>query len=203
MTLRLLHLHLTGHRTIPALVLLLCAALALRGAETRTGATSGIFAVLIVLLLTAAAAALIGAATHNPIGELERTAAAPLPALRLAHLTPLIALACLLYGLVALTGSVAGGGAVLERNLIGLTGLALLAAAVVGAQLSWIAPLSYVIICAGALDRQEYSIWEWLTLPPRADATLTASALLAAGLAAATLRGTRTPYASSWAVSHA
>jgi hypothetical protein len=49
------------------------------------------------------------------------------------------------------------------------------------------------VICGGALDRQEFSIWTWLTLPPRTDATLTALALLTAGLTAATLRGTREP----------
>lgn len=190
MTYRLLRLHLTSHKTIPTLVLLLCTAGVLRAAARWTA--SGLFAAVIVLMLTAAAAALLGAATHNPLGELERAAAARLPVLRLAHLTPLIAVACLAYGLAALTGSVTGGGAVLERNLIGLIGLALLTATVVGAQLSWITPLGYVIICASALDLHEYSIWEWLTLPPRTDATVAAATLLAAGLVAATLRGTRT-----------
>jgi hypothetical protein len=193
MTLRLIKLHLTGHRTVHSLGLLVLAAAVLRALRPWTGTRSGIFAALLLLLSATAAATVIAVSTRNPLGELERTAAARLPLLRLLHLAPLTATACAAYQLAALTGQISGGTAVLQRNLLGLTGIGLLTAVALGAQSSWITPLGYVVICGGALDRQEFSIWTWLTLPPRTDATLTALALLTAGLTAATLRGTREP----------
>ena len=193
MTLRLIRLHLIGHRTGQTVGLLLLAAVVLRAVKPWTGTGAGMFGVLILLLLAAAAAVVIAVSTRNPLGELERTAATHLPSLRLLHLMPLITAACAAYELAALTGQVSGGSAVLQRNLLGLTGISLLAAVTLGAQSSWIPPLGYVVICGGALDRQEYSIWTWLTLPPRTDATLAALALLAAGLLSATLHGVRRP----------
>jgi hypothetical protein len=193
MTLRLIRLHLAGHRTIQAAVLLLLSAAVLLGLSPWIGTGSGIFGALTLLLLAAAPATVIAAGTHSPLGELERTAAVRLPLLRLFHLIPLIATACAAYQLAALAVQVSGGSMVLQRNLLGLTGICLLTAVALGAQSSWITALGYVVICGGALDRQEYSTWTWLTLPPRTDATIAALTLLTAGLTIAILHGVRKP----------
>ncbi len=108
------------------------------------------------------AACLIGAGAGSPFGEPERTAALPLPALRLGHLAGLLLLAaaCLL-GANALfpwvdsplarprawmATDAVGVTLALLRNLIGLTGLALLTSRVLGAGLAWVAPLGYGLL---------------------------------------------------------
>jgi hypothetical protein len=92
----------------------------------------------------------------------------------------------------AWTASYATSAPVLVRNLAGLTGIALLTAAVLGAHLAWTVPLGYVMYCGAELDAQAYRLWTWPILPAgnHAAAAL-AVGLLAAGIAAAAITGDR------------
>jgi len=186
---RLVRLHLDSRRIRWALSLLAAIAVVLRASHPWTK-EAGLFPEL--LLLTAAAAAVIAAGTHSPSGEAEHTASSPLPALRLTHLLILSAAASAVFALAAITATYGQGTAAILRNLAGLAGIALLTAALLGANLSWTLPLGYVMVCGAELDQHVTSIWTWPILPA-SDHTATAIslALLAVGLAAVTLTGAR------------
>jgi hypothetical protein len=188
---RLVRLHLDSRRTRGALVSLAGIALVLRaGAPVATDA--GLFSQLTLMLITVAAAAVIAASTDSPFGEGERAAGSPLPALRLIHLAVLTATATATVAIAGSTGSYGVGTAAIVRNLAGLTGVALLAAALVGAHLAWTAPLGYVMFCGGELDLQVSNLWTWPTRPAGDHAaTAVAVALLIAGIAVVAVKGAR------------
>jgi hypothetical protein len=128
-------------------------------------------------------ACLVGAAAASPFGEPERTAALPLPALRLGHLVGLVllAVACLFLANAAFTWfeppveelskwmatSELEVAQVLGRNLLVFTGVALLGARLLGAGLAWIGPLGYgmlslvVLMLARANDAGELVLPAW------------------------------------------
>ena len=103
------------------------------------------------LLIETAAAAAIGVVTRSPFGEPERGTGRWLPVLRLGAAVALTAAA---FGALA-AGSAAAhldyGYLGLLRDLAGMTGIALLAAAVVGGSLCWIGPLGYWMLAAYAI----------------------------------------------------
>ena len=159
-------------------------------------------------------ACLIGACAGSPFGEPERTAALPLPTLRLGHLVGLIVMAigCLLVANAAFpwfeppveeitwwratnAGEVAQA---LGRNVLVFTGIALLGARLLGAGLAWVGPLGYgmlslvVLMLAREDDAGELLVPAWaLPVLPGADgsAMLAAAGLLLAGLAAVARSG--------------
>jgi hypothetical protein len=167
---------LASRRAYAAAVWIVAAVLAARIAEHWTGRTppADVILPLVTALLPAA---VIAGSTGHPFGELERVAARPLAPLRLVHLGLLVAVA-----LTAVT--VRHPGSAAARDLVGLTGVALLTAAVLGAHLSWTVPLGYAVVCIGAssLGRPGLPVWPLL---PAADpgAAVFAAVLLGLGLA--------------------
>jgi hypothetical protein len=183
---RLLRLHLRSRRTTLAAGLVVAAAALLRLARPWT-LGDGEFAQLLPLVLAVAAAASIAASTRSPFAEQERTTD-PLPRLRLTHALLLLALAAPLMALARLGTDPAAAA----RNVAGLTGLALLAAPLLGATLAWIPPLAYVIYCGGPLDIHHVTLSAWPALPSSSTAAaLIAALLLLAGLAVTYLTGSR------------
>lgn len=187
----LVRLHLRSRQVDRAALALAATALALRASHRWTTGT-GLFPQLVLLLLTTAAATAIAVSTRNPFGETERTASSPLPVLRATHLLVLTGTAVAATSLAGLSTTYAISGSALLRALAGLTGLALLSAALLGAHLAWTAPLGYVLYCGGELDLHISNLWTWPTRPAgdRA-ASLIALALLVAGLITVSLAGAR------------
>jgi hypothetical protein len=189
--LRLVRLHLDSRRTRDAVALLAVIAAALRASQPVTQG-SGLFARLTLMLITAASASVIAGATRNPFGETERAASRPVSLLRLTQLTVVIAAAVAFTAISGWAASYGTSPAAILRNLAGLTGIALITAAVFGAHLSWTVPLGYVMYCGGELDIQAASRWSWPLLPAGDHAaSAIAAGLLAAGVAAVSAAGGR------------
>ena len=87
---------------------------------------------------------------------------------------------------------------VLARNVIGITGIGLLASLVTGGLLAWIPPLGYLGFAEYALNAAWRNPWTWPVRPP-ADrgAWICAAGVFAVGLAAVTFRGARTSLADN------
>jgi hypothetical protein len=201
---RLLRLHLNSRQTSRALTMLAATAVVLRASQPWTRGSgiaglSGLFAQVVLMLITVAAAAIIATATYTPFGEHEHTAASPLPALRLTHLLTLSATATAAFTVAATTATFFIGTTAILRNLAGFTGIALIAAALLGARHAWIAPLGYTLLCGGAIDSQSVSGWTWPALPAGDHtADLIAVVLLVAGITAVALAGARDRHTDPW-----
>ena len=184
-TIGLLRLHAASRRLPGSVALLAAAAIALRVIEPWL-ASGGMFAQLLPILLTVGAASVVAAGTASPFGEVERTACR-LPLIRLILLSSLVVLAA-----VALVLARPADAGVLVRNLVGLTGLALLAARVLGGALAWTAPLAYAVLCGGAIDLGDQSVWTWPTLPIGDDSALIpAMVLFGVGMVIGARQGAR------------
>ena len=157
---RLLWLYLLSRRVPLALLLITATAAVLRAVQPWTEGT-GEAAGLLPLVLTVTAAAVIVTSTASPFGDPER-ATYPLSRLRLTHLLAILLAAATLLGLARLHHDPLGA----IRNLAGFTGLALLTARLVGALLSWITPLAYVIYCGGAIDVHTITLPRGPPCPP-------------------------------------
>jgi hypothetical protein len=172
---------LASRRAYAAAVSIVAAVLAARIAEHWTGRTppADVILPLVTALLPAAVI------TGHPFGELERVAARPLVPLRLVHLGLLVTVA-----LTAVT--VRHPGSTAARDLVGMTGVALLAAAVLGAHLAWTVPLGYAVVCIGAsgLGRPNLLVWPLL---PAADHGAAALVAVLLGLGLAVSCGRRAP----------
>jgi hypothetical protein len=188
---RLIRLYLDSRQTRRALVLIAATAAGLRASEPVTQG-AGVFAQLTLMLLTLGAAAVIAVATHNPFGEAEHTSSSPLAALRLTQLALLVAVATAAVATAGWTATYGVSPAVILRNLAGFTGLALLTAAILGANFAWTVPLAYVMYCGGELDLQAGSQLSWPILPASNHvASASAAGLLIAGITAVTIAGAR------------
>jgi hypothetical protein len=152
--------------------------------------------------IPALAASVIGIGAWSPFGEPERTAAWPLARLRAGHAVVLLAVT---IGVTSLTladwSSLVpdlGLGQVAVRNLVGLTGAALLLGRVVDARLSWLAPFTITAAMAARLlvaapERLwSHPWWAW-TGQDQSDRTswLLALLLAAAGFGAYLRHGPR------------
>jgi len=146
------------------------------------------------LTIETGAAAVIAVTTYGPFGEPERATGRWLPWLRLAAALALTAAA---FGALAAgtTGGVLPGGTTaLLRNLAGLTGTGLLAAAVLGGAFGWAGPMAYLLITLTALSGHPTTPWVWPARPPHdLGAALCACAVFAAGIVAVTVFGARDP----------
>lgn len=185
-----LFLRARGMLMSAVLVLASCGLLALL--EDWAGKTA-IRQVLLMQLVPVLVAALIGVSAWSPFGEPERTAARSLPGLRGAHIGSLLVMS---IGLSIWQVSRWENFApkvdlewVVARNIIGLTGVALVAGRLIDARLSWVAPLvmgvlasSYILSVGGNdLDKMWDPAW-WLWNGQSSDALLSWTIALALGI---------------------
>jgi hypothetical protein len=165
--------------------------------------SGGALAQQVPMIIEAGAAMLVATATHSPFGEAERAAGRWLPYLRLGAALALtgIAIGALQLGATGafLNGPAEPGGVLmLARNVIGITGIGLLAALVTGGLLAWIPPLGYLGLAEYALTEAWRNPWTWPVRPPSdRGAWICAVLVFTAGLAAVTFRGARTSLADN------
>ena len=144
------------------------------------------------LTIETGAAAVIAVTTYGPFGEPERATGRWLPWLRLAAALALTAAAFGALAAGAMGGALPGGTLGLLRDLAGLAGTGLLAAAVLGGAFGWAGPMAYLLITFTALSQGWTTPWIWPARPSHdLGAALCASAVFAAGLALITVRGPR------------
>ena len=134
-------------------------------------------------------------------GAVPAPAAAQGPAwLRLVrlHLVSRRVPAAAAIGLLALgstRGELPGGFAAVARNVAGITGAGLLAAATFGGVLAWTGPMAYLVVTETALAGSVTTPWGWPGRPPLdRGGAICACLVLAAGLALVTVRGVRPGY---------
>jgi hypothetical protein len=146
------------------------------------------------LSIETGAAAVIAVTTYGPFGEPERATGRWLPWLRLAAAVALTAAAFGALAAGATGGALPGGILALLRDLAGLAGTGLVAAAVLGGAFGWAGPMVYLLITFTALSQGWTTPWIWPARPPHdLGAALCASAVFAAGLATVTVFGARDP----------
>jgi hypothetical protein len=146
----------------------------------------------IPLTIQAGAAAVVAVTTFGPFGEAERAATRWLPWLRLGTAMALTAVAFGTLAAGAAASGLPGGTLALLRNLGGMAGIGLLAAAAVGGAFSWTGPMAYLLITEGALAHRSATPWIWPTRPPHdRGGAICACLVIAAGLALITMRGPR------------
>ena len=193
---RLLWLHLVSRRAPVALGLLAgCGCLLWAALHWHWNIAGGAAAQqLIPLVIEAGAAAVVAVTTYGPFGEPERATGRWLPWLRLGAAVLLTAAAAGALAAGATGGLLPGGSLGMFRNLAGMTGVGLLAAAAIGGAFGWIGPMAYWLVTEGALAGGWTTPWEWPTRPPHdLGGALCAYGVFAAGLVAITLLGARDP----------
>jgi hypothetical protein len=190
---RLAWLHLRSRRAPSAVLALAVGGAALRAVLHWQLTSGGATAQQIPMIIEAGAALVIVVTTHSPFGEAERATGRWLPYLRLAAVLALTGVAIGLLQLGVTGAALNGGVLTLARNVIGVTGIGLLASLVTGGLLAWILPLGYVGFAEYALAEAWRNPWTWPVRPP-ADrgAWICAALVFAVGLGAFTLRGART-----------
>jgi hypothetical protein len=190
-SLRLARLHAASRRVLTCLVVLAACAVALRIA-LHWLPRSGVYARQIPLIIETGAAAVIGVTTRSPFGEPERATGRWLPWLRLAGCVVLTGIAVGALAAGAAAAHLDGGAAGLARDLVGLVGVALLTAAVLGGSLAWIGPMAYLAVTLPALTEKWTTPWIWPARPPHdRGAAICAALVFAAGVAVITVRGAR------------
>ena len=146
----------------------------------------------IPLTIQSGAAAVIAVTTFGPFGEAEQAAARWLPWLRLGTAVALTAAAFGALAAGAAAGRLPGGTLALLRNLGGMAGVGLLAAAAAGGAFAWVGPMAYLLITEGALAHRSVTPWIWPTRPPHdRGGAICACLVIAAGLVLITIRGPR------------
>lgn len=145
-------------------------------------------------------ASVIGISVWSPFGEPERTSARSLPRLRAAHLAglmvPTVIISALLVSAWTSLSPDVDLTDVVIRNIIGLTGVALLCGRVIDARLTWIGPLlwlAFALIGTMLLPLnggEGFALWHppWWAWMAQSDAALSAWAIaIALGLSGAVL----------------
>jgi len=189
--LRLAQLHAASRRALTCLLVLVACAAALRTALHWLPHT-GVLSRQIPLTIEAGAAAVIGVTTRSPFGEPERATGRWLPWLRLALPVTLAGAAVGALAAGSASAQLAYGSVGLLRDVAGFTGVALLAAAVLGGALSWIGPIAYLGVTLPALSGNWATPWIWPARPPHdRGAAICAALVFAAGVAVITVRGAR------------
>jgi hypothetical protein len=190
---RLVRLHLVS-RQVPACLIALAACAVTLRIMLDLAPPSGVYARQFPLLIETGAAAVIGVVTRSPIGEPERATGRWLPFLRLGAAVGLTGAA---FGALAVGSAGAHlyyGYLTLLRDLAGMAGVALVAAALVGGSLSWIGPLAFWALASYAINKNWTAPWTWPDRPPHdLGAALCAALAFAAGAAVITVRGARDP----------
>jgi hypothetical protein len=196
-SLRLAWLYLLSRRVPAALGLLAALGVLLWAAlRWRWNVAGGPAAqALIPLTIETGAAAVIAVTTHGPFGDPERATGRWLPWLRLAAAVTLTATAfgMLAAGAAGAAGEALPGGTLaLLRNLAGMTGIGLLAAAALGGAFGWTGPMAYWLVTESVLAAHWTTPWIWPARPPHdRGAAVCAALVFVAGIAAVTLLGAR------------
>ena len=195
---RLAWLHLRSRRVPSALLALALCGGARRAVRPWHRVDGGALEQQGPMVIEAGAAVVIAVTTHSPFGEAERAGGRWLPYLRLGAALALTGIAIGALQLGVTGASLPGGILVLARNVIGITGIGLLASLVTGGLLAWIPPLGYLGFAEYALNEAWRNPWTWPVRPP-ADrgAWICAAGVFAVGLAAVTFRGARTSLADN------
>jgi hypothetical protein len=190
---RLWLLYLRSRLAFPALAGLLAIAALGWIVGQRWGYQSDLF-LIATITVPLAAAAVICVTIGSPFGEVEQSLSRPLVGIRLGHLLALLLVAAVV---LTVTATAWPGGDVewrFVRNLLGLTGLGLLFARVLGGRLLWVAPLGFAMLSLfqRGVASGEAADWAWVVQPAdRQPAALLAIGLLLAGLALASRFGAR------------
>jgi hypothetical protein len=149
-------------------------------------------AMVIPLIIEAGVAAVIAVSTYGPFGEPERATGRWLPYLRLGAAVALTVTAVGVLAAGSTGGALPGGFLAMCRNVVGITGVGLLTAAVLGGMLAWAGPMAYLVLTETMLSGGRSSPWVWPTKPPHdVGAALCAAGVFAAGAVLITLRGAR------------
>jgi hypothetical protein len=195
---RLAWLHLRSRRVPSALLALALCGGALRAMLHWHLMSGGALEQQGPMVIEAGAAVVIAVTTHSPFGEAERAGGRWLPYLRLGAALALTGIAVGALQLGVTGASLPGGVLVLARNVIGVTGIGLLASLVTGGLLAWVPPVGYLGFAEYALSEAWRSPWTWPVRPP-ADrgAWICAAGVFAVALAAVTVRGARTSLADN------
>lgn len=189
---------LRSRRTLTLLLLigLVVGAQALLGRhQVRVGNTDPRFVPLALLLGPALLAGLLGLGAGNQLEPWDRLGCWRVTAARALHSAALLAVAAILAGAFSTQLDDGHGRAAIVRNVIGLTGLALLTVSVLGSTAAWIPPtlLSGAALVIGAAG-PAHAAWTWLLQPDEARPAAAIAALLAAaGWTAYACRGDRGP----------
>jgi len=147
---------------------------------------------LLPLVIETGAAGIITVTTYSPFGEPERATGRWLPWLWLGAALALTAAAVGALGAGATGGVLPGGTLAMLRNVAGMTGTGLLAAAVLGGAFGWTGPMAYWLVTESALAAGWTTPWIWPARPPHdRGAAICASLVFAAGTSVITLRGSR------------
>jgi hypothetical protein len=189
--LRLVHLYLASRHALTCLLALVVCAVALRTA-LHWIPRSGLASRQLPLTIQAGAAALIAVTTRSPFGEPERATGRWLPLLRLGTAMVLTGAAVGALAASSASAHLAGGTVGMLRDLAGLTGTALLTAALLGGALAWVGPMAYLVVTLNALEGAWTTPWIWPGRPPHdRAAALCAALVFAAGVVVITVRGAR------------
>ena len=188
---QLVRLYVASRRVPVALGALTACGIVLRAAlEWRWIPHSGPLTQQLPVLLEAGAASIIAATTNGPFGEPERATGRWLPYLRLGTALALTGIAVGLLAAGAAAAHLPGGTLDTLRNVSGIAGIGLLAAAAVGGGLSWIGPMAYLVLCEAALMNGWTTPWIWPARPPHdAGAALCAALAFVTGTAVITAGG--------------
>jgi hypothetical protein len=147
---------------------------------------------VIPLVTETGTAAVIAVTTYGPFGDTERATGRWLPWLRLstALLLTAAAVGALAAGMSG--GHLPGGTLAMLRNVAGMTGTGLLAAAALGGAFAWTGPMAFMLITEGALAGAWTTPWIWPTRPPHdLGGALCAYGVFATGIFAVALLGAR------------
>lgn len=143
-----------------------------------------------VVLAAMAASFLAISSLHTADEELDGATPRPSRAAALGFVVGLVAVGAVVALVLIPLAPFERGGAELARNLVGLTGLGLLAGAAGGQAVGWTAPfvwtgISYFGVPRDYQTHPDQASWGWLLFPASWPATwLVAGGLLVAGLAA-------------------
>jgi hypothetical protein len=193
-SLRLGWLYLVSRRVPVALGLLVAIAALLSAALYWNWSIAGGPAAqqVIPLVTETGAAAVIAVTTYGPFGDTERATGRWLPWLRLGTALLLTAAAAGALAAGASGGHLPGGTLAMLRNVAGMSGTGLLAAATLGGAFAWTGPMAFMLVTEGALAGAWTTPWTWPARPPHdLGGALCACGVFVAGIAAVTLLGAR------------
>lgn len=144
---------------------------------------------------TIAVAGVLATTLGGPDEWLERSTPAPWRRIRAGHLSAVAVFGALALGAAGLNESEFFGAPALARGVVGLLGLAALAAVVTGARASWFVVVGYastIYLAAPRIPGGPAAVWAWPMQPTRITVSfVTAGALFAVAVAVHAAVGVR------------